>query len=525
MITNSAKIRLAAFLTLAAAACATGGGGASGGASSVGGDPRFQQAGARAPAASSLEEAAGAAYKDADTHRKRGDQAREAGASDQARAEYGAAADGYASIQAKYGVSEYQIPINLLASEMYRQAGQFDKAAQLAERVAADPHASQASKATAWHTAATDWVFAANQATKAGKLEPIKMPKLEQRNGAALNPRPPQGEWKSAITAIDGYLALLDFDPEMKKPAEQRPPIAAATLALLAAQVQYASDNMEEARRRFEFINTRFGDDPVILADALPYYAQTFRILGDEAGFQAAVAKVSAELDGQIAKATDEKQKAGLMKAKEAVTREGAGAQFAQAQKLLDAGKTAEAAAAFQALADNGTGDAAGALHNAALAWDKADQSAKAIAARERILKEFPDSKLAPTNALLLASGLAKKGEHLNSAKAYQDFLQKWPDNVNRCLAMQNVAAEYDVARKPADAAEAYLAFGKDPECAKADANSAAKTLYRAASLFSDAKKTARSKEALTACVAVQGVTDTVAKSQIENAKKLLKGK
>jgi tetratricopeptide (TPR) repeat protein len=117
----------------------------------------------------------------------------------------------------------------------------------------------------------------------------------------------------------------------------------------------------------------------------------------------------------------------------------------------------------------------------------------------------------------------SKKGQHAESAKLYDEFLAKYPDSPNRCVAMQNVASELDQAKKPLDAAERYVSFGKDPACAKENANTTALALYRAGRLFQEAKKKPQAKEAYAAATALKGVTDAVAKSQIEDARRRMK--
>ena len=89
---------------------------------------------------------------------------------------------------------------------------------------------------------------------------------------------------------------------------------------------------------------------------------------------------------------------------------------------------------------------------------------------------------------------------------------------------LREVVAELDQAGKASEAAEGYLTFGRDASCGKADANFTARALYRAGVLFFGEKKKAKAKEAFEAASKVQGVTDTVAKSQVEDAKKRLKG-
>ncbi|MFY3745652.1 tetratricopeptide repeat protein [Anaeromyxobacter sp. Red801] len=515
----TSKIRMAALLLLATA-CATGGGAGKGPAE------RFKQSDEKMPTASAIQEDAERAfYSDVLDHKRRGDIAAQAGNMDQARAEWATAAEGLGNFNDRFGANEYQIPIRYSAAELFMQAQQWDKAAQAAERTAADPHAGPKTKAMAAHLSAQAWLMAANADVKAGKLEPIKLAYVEQRKGEALKPRTPPGAWKRFVDTTDVYLANIDADPEQQKPAAERRLVAPQQLALIAAEVQYAFDNMEEARRRFEVVLQRWPDDADVVEAAAPLYLQTFAFAKDAAGHEAATKRVRDLVTAQMQKpGLDPKAKASYDKVLQDLGRTEAGARFAEAQKLLEAGKPAEAAKAFEALAaDPASGDVAGALHNAAIAWDKAGDAAKASALRQRILKDFPDSKVAPQNALLLAAQHSKKGDHAGAARMYSEFVEKWPGDPNRCVALQNVAAELDTAKKTADAAERYLVFGKDPTCAKGDPNFAARALYRAGTLFSFAKSNAKAQEAFAAAVAVQGVTDTVAKSQVEDAKRRLK--
>ena len=52
-------------------------------------------------------------------------------------------------------------------------------------------------------------------------------------------------------------------------PAERHLAIAPAQLALIAAEVQYAFDNVEEARRRFDAIMQKWPGDAEIMENAV----------------------------------------------------------------------------------------------------------------------------------------------------------------------------------------------------------------------------------------------------------------
>ncbi len=518
---TAAKTRMTVLLLALATACAT-----TGGKGATSDKDRYYQADYKFPAFTVFDEAERGKIKDANQYFDRGVIAQENGNSDQARAEFGTAADGYVSFVDQFPSNEWRMVVLNRATELYLQSQKYEKAAQTAERIAKDPMAKPVSQAIGARYAASAWLNAANAKTKAGQLEGIKLQNFDQRKEKP-NPRVPPGEWKRFVDAADAYIPTMKADPELSKPAADRRGIPPAQLELIAAEVEYAFDNMQDAQKRFDAILQKYGGEPDILEDAVPLYLQTFLYLDDQPGYTAAVQRLRQQVQAQAqaGSASDPKAKEAYAKVLDVLTRAEAGTQFTAAQKLLDAGKPAEAAQAFEAVAaDPKGGDVANALHNAAVAWDKAQQPEKAAALRERIVNEYATSKVAPNNALLLAVYRSKKGSHADAAKIYEQFLQKWPDSPNRCVALQNVASELDIAKKTADAASRYVAFGKDAQCTKADPNTAARALYRAGRLYQESKQKAKAKEAYALAVGVDGVTDTVAKSQVDDAKRRMSG-
>jgi len=518
---TAAKTRTTVLLLALATACAT-----TGGKGATSDKDRYYQADYKFPAFTVFDEAERGKIKDANQYFDRGVIAQENGNSDQARAEFGTAADQYVSFVDQFPSSEWRMVVLNRATELYLQSQKFDKAAQTAERIAHDPMAKPHSLAIGARYAASAWLNAANAKTKAGQLEGIKLQNFDQRRDK-LNPRVPPGEWKRFVDATDAYLPVMKADPELAKSAADRRGIPPAQLELIAAEVEYAFDNVQEAQKRFDIILQKYVGEPEVLEDAVPLYLQTFLYQDDQQGYAAAVQRLRQQVQAQAqsSASADPKAKESYAKVLDVLTRAEAGTQFASAQKLLDAGKPAEAAQAFEAVAaDPKGGDVANALHNAAVAWDKAQKPERAAELRERIVNEFSSSKVAPNNALLLAVYRSKKGSHADAAKMYEQFLEKWPDSPNRCVALQNVASELDIGKKPADAAGKYVAFGKDAQCAKADPNTAARALYRAGRLFQDVKQKTKAKEAYALAAGVDGVTDTVAKSQVDDAKRRMSG-
>jgi TolA-binding protein len=197
-------------------------------------------------------------------------------------------------------------------------------------------------------------------------------------------------------------------------------------------------------------------------------------------------------------------------------------AALGQAMHQLDAGQFAQAGAAFEAFVagNGGNPNVPLALYNGAIAWEKANQTEKASALREQLLAKFPRSKEAEHAMPTLAAQRARQGKKEEAIKLYREFLEKYPDSSLRCSATYNLGATLDEVRKPVDAAQAYLAFGSDSRCASADANAAARLLYRAGELLERAGMMPDAKKAYLACAEVAGVTDLVGKGQQAEARK-----
>ncbi|HVO21953.1 MAG TPA: hypothetical protein VMU15_22085 [Anaeromyxobacter sp.] len=449
--------------------------------------------------------AAQAAYAGAWQAVARGDAAREAGDLDGARAEWTAAADGLVAAE-RAGAAAYRLPLRLRAAALLARAGADERAAEVATGAARDPAADERSRALAWHLAAHEREEQGAAEALAGKLPAAKVLFADQRGPEPLSPQPPPGAWGSLVEAVDAYLAVAQAEPPAPAPGSSpgEPLPSAARLQLSAAKVTFAFDDVAGARHRLDALLDRWPIEADVLSEAVPLYLQTFLVQGDRAGHQAAAQRLAQLLDGRAEKA-DPKEKEGLARAQEELRKAVSGAAFSSAQKLLDAGKPTEAAQAFEALAADGTSpDAAKALHNAAIAWDRAGDPARAAAVRERIVRERPEARVAASDALWLADYRSRKGDHPAAAKLYGDFLERWPEHANRCIALQNVASELDAARLRADAAERYLAFGKDPACARADPALAVSALRRAKVLFEQSGKPARASEAAAAAEAAR---------------------
>ncbi|HEX9242529.1 MAG TPA: hypothetical protein VF875_08835 [Anaeromyxobacter sp.] len=483
-----------------AAACATAGGG------------RSHQAEPVLPPASSLPEGPERdALQAAQAQEARGDGA--GSAHDQARADWAAAGAAYAELAGRAAFGEWRVPLRVRAAEVLLRAQRWDAAVEAAGVVVQDGHASDVSRAVGARLAATAWIGAANAAVKAGQLEKLELG-ADRKDGA--RPLPPA--WKRVVDAADAYLARAAADPGGRAGSADRR-LSGPEIALAAAEVQFGYGEPEDARRRLDAALDRWPADPKLLEDAVPLYLATHLARGDRGGWLASVEKLRARAEAEAAKAPAD-QKTAFTKVAQALARERSAGRFAQGEDLLKQQKPAEAAQAFEAAAaEPGSQDAASALHNAGVAWDQANEPAKAAAAREKLLQDHPGAGVTGEDALRLAAYRSRKGDHAVAAKIYEEFLQRWPDSASRCVALRNVASELDVAGHAAEAAARYLAFGADERCARAEPAIAARALVRSGRLFE-----AQAKAAYGAAVALPGVGDPEAKSQVSEAKKRLKG-
>jgi hypothetical protein len=446
-------------------------------------------------------------------------QAREAkgdaagGAHDQARADWAAAAAGYAELATRPAFAASARALRLRAAELYLRAQRWEKAEEAGTAIAGDGQASESARSVGARLAATAAIGAANAAVKAGQLEKLDLGP-EKKDG----PKPPAPPWRRVVETADAYLPRAGADPEPRRaPSDRR--LSGPEIALVAAEVQYAHGALDDARKRLDAALDRWPGDPDLLEQAVPLYLATYQARGDRAGSLAAVERLRVRAEAEAAKAPPER-KPGYARVLDAIGRARSGGKFALGEDLLAQKKPAEAAQAFEAAAAQaGAPDAASALHNAALAWDQAGDAATAAAVRDRLVREHPDAAVTAEDELRLAAQRSRQGDHVAAARLYDDFLKRWPDSPSRCVALRNVASELDVADQGADAAARYLAFGRDERCVKADPSISARALVRAGHLFE-----AQAKKAYEAASSLEGVTDPEAKDQVSEARKRLKG-
>ena len=133
------------------------------------------------------------------------------------------------------------------------------------------------------------------QEMRSGKIPQLKLKPSSARGGAAPKPRPLDRPWKMFVESADIYEANRDADPTSKLTAEERKVQGGTDLGqlqLIAAQVEFGYDNIEDAQRRFAKVIEMHPSRGDLLETAVPYYLDTFRILKDPKGLEAAAARI-----------------------------------------------------------------------------------------------------------------------------------------------------------------------------------------------------------------------------------------
>ena len=237
-----------------------------------------------------------ALLKDVYVHVDRAMRDRLSGKLDSAAAEDKIAADTLVSFVNKYPNHRLRIVFMRMAAGRYLQAKEWELAAEAAQRMLADPKGLPVTKAIGARYASGAWQMLAVQEMRSGKIPQLKLQPSSARAGVAPSPRVPDRAWKMFVEAADIYEKNRDADPSSKLSAEERKAQGGADLGqlqLIAAQVEFGYDNIEDAQKRFGRVIEMHPSRGDLLETAVPYYLDSFRILKDPKGLEAAATRRS----------------------------------------------------------------------------------------------------------------------------------------------------------------------------------------------------------------------------------------
>ncbi len=249
-----------------------------------------------------------ALLKDVYVHVDRAMRDRLSGKLDSAAAEDKIAADTLVSFVNKYPNHRLRIVFMRMAAGRYLQAKEWELAAEAAQRMLADPKGLPVTKAIGARYASGAWQMLAVQEMRSGKIPQLKLQPSSARAGAAPSPRVPDRAWKMFVEAADIYEKNRDADPSSKLSPEERKAQGGADLGqlqLIAAQVEFGYDNIEDAQKRFGRVIEMHPSRGDLLETAVPYYLDSFRILKDPKGLEAAATRVEPAVAAEAKKAAE----------------------------------------------------------------------------------------------------------------------------------------------------------------------------------------------------------------------------
>ncbi len=384
---------------------------------------------------------------------------------DLAKREFEIAARGYGDYLKRFPHSKVAYELEYYLAECQYSSLQFMEAAQHYEAVR-DSTADTRFKADAAYNAVLAFQREIDARQKAAP------PTLETRPPLTSKERPEnkplQKEeipelWKRFISAADAFLK--------GQPRHE----GAAKVAYRAAEVYYAYDDFEEARRRFAQIAERYPDSE-FAKFASNLTLETFLITKD----WVAVTEFTNNLvkPGNDGKAkVDPKSDAGKI-----LTNFGDNAMFKQAEKLMEEKKWDEAGKLYEDLVSRNKDYkyADKALNNAAVCRENARRFESALKLYERIYTEYKKSDLADVALFRVAVNAENSYDHEKAVDRYKLLVDTYPKSKDRPAALNNLARLLEALQRYQEAARQFTRFA---ELYPTDED-APKNLYKAATIY-----------------------------------------
>ncbi len=368
----------------------------------------------------------------------------------EASKQYAAAAEGYREYLQRFPQSRNAYELNYYLAECYYYSLQFDKAAvayaSVRDSAAGDKYLTESANSVV--LSYSNLVKAAEQS---GQLEPLKIYTSKDRpKDRDFTPKEIPELRKQVIAACDAYVDKLPKDEQ------------AGNMAFRAAQIYYAYDHFDEARKRFEEIVARFDDD-ALSSSSINLIIESY--LGAQDWVQVE------HWSRKLAALTRDPELKKSLKGFEL------GARFNNASNMMKKGKAFydnkqpeeanvlldKAAAEFARLVDDDPrGDNSDkALNNAALCYTWSNRPISAGKIYERIVKEYPQSEFAD-NALFLMAYSAEQSYQFERAIAnYLKLVDGYKDSKYRADALYNAAVALEGDQQYRKAARAYERYAK----------------------------------------------------------------
>ncbi len=354
-----------------------------------------------------------------------------------ATAEYGKAAEAYGTYLNRFPHDRQRYELTYFWAEALYYSLQFDKAAPAYEDVRDSNEDNKYLEPSAF-SVILSYQRLLDAAEKSGELPVIKLLKSSEQEGDATpEPRPIPPLRQKLIDASDRYAALAPNSAQVPK------------VLYKTAEVYYAHDNLDEARRRFQGILEAYPNDEVA-EFAANWIIESYLV---EKNF-AAVEQFSRTLLSRKAVPGKPAFKGELVKFK-------TGAMFKLAEDLDQKGELEKAAELYLKLLEENpnTQFADSAINNAAVNYEKVKRYDSATKLYERLVAEFPKSRLAD-NALFRVGLNAERFFDFDKAiGAYMKLVDNYPKSERRADALYNSALSLENMQEYERAAKEYLRY------------------------------------------------------------------
>lgn len=357
---------------------------------------------------------------------------------EQAKTTFENAARAYGSYLAKFPHSRNAYEMRFYYAECLYNSFQFGPAADNYDLTRDSPEDVKFKK---------DAAFAAvlarqkeiEQAVKAGKMEEYRALKSNERpEGEVPKPIPFEEPEERLVKASDAYVKVLPDD-------EKTPGIA-----YKAAELYYAHNQFDEARKRFESIVQTYPKNEVAKY-ATNLIVESFLVTKDWKAVEETSARLAQNKDVIDPKSDLFKD---LVKFKLA-------GRFKLADQLMSEGKYEEAAAKYIDLVNEEPKHefADKALNNAAVAYENTRRFDSALKLYERIFKEYPNSALADSALFRVAVNAENSYDFDKATDNYQRLVHDYPASKNREAALFNQARLLEGQQRYNEAAAAFLRY------------------------------------------------------------------
>lgn len=369
---------------------------------------------------------------------------------EEARSQYAMAASGYREYLKRFPRSRNAYELRYYLAECYYYSLQFAEAAE-AYALVRDSSAGDKYLAEAANAVVLARLNMVKQAVAAGRLDELQIYTSKNRpEDRDFQPKEIPPLRQQLIAACEAYVEKLPNDEQT------------GNMAFRTAQIYYAYDHFDEARKRFEEIVARY-DDEDLASSSINLIIESYLAAQDWVQVEHWSRKLaSLTRDPELKKSLKTYElgarfnhASNLMKRGKALYDEG---KTEQANPLLD-----QAAETFIKLVnedpDGENSDKA--LNNAALCYTWSNRPLSAGKLYERIVKEYPKSEFAD-NALFLMAYSAEQGYQFERAiENYIDLVERYPDSKYRADALYNAAVALEGDQQYRRAAGAYERYAK----------------------------------------------------------------